>query len=222
MFNLFKKVHKDESLEEQKADLSKYPTQTFQECVEGLGCDEIPGAIGVFGNVPVNPIPVNGPIGEIKYLSRLRVKHGPGFIFHRIGSVRISDTTNPIDVFEIVSIDGHVWDILYLDMYHPRRSVKAPKGYEFALFHEIYSKLSIGYGLTDRDILFPFNIPKIIEKRYDLLGTGIMGKKLAEQLQEILGDGQKFKRPKDHEEKLREVVASLSPTSYFEMNVSFP
>ena len=42
--------------------------------LNGQNCDKIPGASGEFGRDPTNPIPVNGPIGEILYLSQLRTE----------------------------------------------------------------------------------------------------------------------------------------------------
>jgi hypothetical protein len=37
-------------------------------------------------------------------------------MFHRLGSL------GGIDAYEVVSLDGEVWDILFLDLYHPRKS----------------------------------------------------------------------------------------------------
>jgi hypothetical protein len=71
-----------------------------------------------FGLTVENPVPVNGQLGELTYLSRLRTPNGDGFVFHRIGS---EDT---IDLYELLSFSGDIRFIAYLDMYHPRRSRK--------------------------------------------------------------------------------------------------
>ena len=42
--------------------------------LQGAAIDEINGGEGPFGKNPCNPIPVNGPLGEITYLSRLLTK----------------------------------------------------------------------------------------------------------------------------------------------------
>jgi hypothetical protein len=220
MFNfLFKKTNKDESLEEQRAYLLESSSEISRYILEGDSCDEIKGAFGEFGKEATNPIPVNGPRGEIKYLNRLHVKNGPGLIYHRTGSINASNNVNNIDVFEIVSLSGDVWDILYFDMYHPRRSTKKPKGYEFDEFHEVFSRMPIGFGTTQRDNVFPFGVPQIIESKQDIFKGIISCKGLARNLREIIGDGQKFKRPKEQEEKLKKVAPSLESSSYFEIDL---
>ena len=95
--------------------------------LQGAAIDEINGGEGPFGKNPCNPIPVNGPLGEITYLSRLLTKsEGQPLFFHRLGS------RQNIDVYEVVSWDGSVWDILYFDYYHKGKTRKAPEDYTFA------------------------------------------------------------------------------------------
>lgn len=85
----------------------------------------IPGAIGDFGRTITNPIPVNGPLGEITYLSRLLIQEtGEKLFFHRLGSCN-----DHIDVYEMISISGNYYDVLYLDMYYLHKSRLVPKGY---------------------------------------------------------------------------------------------
>jgi hypothetical protein len=55
-----------------------------------------------------NPIPVNGPIGELAYLSKLETVQGERILFHRIGTV------NMIDVLEAVTFSGSEWFILFI------------------------------------------------------------------------------------------------------------
>lgn len=91
----------------------------------GPAIDQLPDAAGEFGHDVRNPVPVNGPVGEALYLSSLS-PDGDQFIFaHRLGS------KGKIDVFETVSADGRRWDLLFLSLYHPRKSRKAPAGYSF-------------------------------------------------------------------------------------------
>ena len=97
---------------------------SFAESVKGApALDRIPGGSGDFGLRVTNPIPVNGPVGECAYLSRLETLSGERLLFHRLGA------DNGIDVFEAVTFSGLSWHILFLDMYHPRRSRLAPKGF---------------------------------------------------------------------------------------------
>ncbi|MBQ7454037.1 MAG: hypothetical protein IJS69_03160 [Selenomonadaceae bacterium] len=86
--------------------------------------DEWPEAKGKFGRTPTNPILTNRTWGEITYLSRLETADGQRMIFHRLGSV-----AGAIDAFELVSVDGKFFDVLYVDMYHHNCSRKAPTGY---------------------------------------------------------------------------------------------
>ena len=66
---------------------------------------------------------MNGPVGELLYLSRLETAGGVAIAFHRLGAI------DEIDVFEIASEDGRHWDVLYLSLYFPRKSKHVPSGY---------------------------------------------------------------------------------------------
>jgi len=104
--------------------------------VGGINCDVLPGAKGEFGRAVTNPIPVNGPLGEILYLSRLRTSPGwrqlssSPIMFHR---VRAEDgLVGAVDVFEVLSLDGKIHEELFLSLYHPRKSNRTPTGYVLA------------------------------------------------------------------------------------------
>lgn len=194
MFNFFKPKFKDESLEDQRKDLEKYPDMLMEAALKGLDCDVLPNATGEFGKTITNPIPVNGPTGEIKYLNRLGTSDG-GLIFHRLGSY------NEVDIYEVVSHGGKFWDILYLDMAHPRRSTKAPSGYAFKKFHEIYSRWTVGYCTNSFDEDFPFGLSRFIERQ---LG-GTLSEKFAKKYEEVVKDRTKFVRPSEHIERLKQI-----------------
>lgn len=83
------------------------------------------------GTTQENAIPVNGVIGELTYLSRLLTSSGVGFFFHRLGSVPGPRGVS-LDAYEIVSFDGAVWDVLYMDMYSLHKTTRAPKGFALA------------------------------------------------------------------------------------------
>ena len=87
--------------------------------------DKDPNGTGPFGFSESNPIPVNGPIGQLAYLSRLETSKNERLLFHRIGAV------NTIDVFEAVTFSGSEWFVLFTDLYHPRRSRATPDGFHF-------------------------------------------------------------------------------------------
>src|SRR6476469_7244258 len=84
-----------------------YPEDDRALLEQNAACDQIPASFGKFGRALTNPIPVNGPIGEVLYLSRLQTENGNAIAFHRLGAIET------VDVFEILSEDGSYWDILY-------------------------------------------------------------------------------------------------------------
>lgn len=192
MFNFFKKKHIDESLEEQRKDLKKFSHDSDNFFPIGIECDELPNTTGEFGRTVTNPIPVNGPIGEIKYLNRLNTEDG-GILFHRLGAI------NSIDIFETVSVNGKYWNILYLDMYHPRRSTKVPNGFSFGKFHEVYSRSVIGFYTTKYDPDFPFGLSPHIKQN---LGEGL-GESFAKRYEAFVQDKSKFVRPQQHIDELK-------------------
>src|SRR3546814_10801196 len=61
---------------------------------------DLPNGSGPFGFTETNPIPVNGPIGQLAYLSRLETQSGQRILFHRLGAI------DKVDVFEAVTFDG--------------------------------------------------------------------------------------------------------------------
>ncbi|MEZ5639939.1 MAG: hypothetical protein R3E92_22670, partial [Burkholderiaceae bacterium] len=50
---------------------------------------------------------------------------GQRILFHRLGAI------GTVDVFEAVSFNGAEWFILFVDLYHPRRSRLTPDGFRF-------------------------------------------------------------------------------------------
>lgn len=113
--------------------------------LEGSAVDYLVNNHETFGLSIENPVPVNGPVGEQTYLSRLRTLDGHGFVFHRLGSEGV------VDIFEAISFDGEHHLEIFMDMYHPRRSRLAIKG--FKLFEEPQAFT----GFTSFQALFPFN-----------------------------------------------------------------
>src|SRR3546814_16452740 len=81
--------------------------------------DKDPNGSGPFGFTETNPIPVNGPIGQLAYLSRLETQSGQRILFHRLGAI------DKVDVFEAVTFDGSGWFIFFFDLYLPRQLGKA-------------------------------------------------------------------------------------------------
>lgn len=166
MFDLFKKkpraIH--EPLELQIADVKKNDPLIVDKILNGIDCDYLPTGEGPFGSVN-NPIPVNGLLGEIKYLGKLRGKTGHPVFFHRIGSVRSTATENLIDKYELVCNDCTQWTHLFFDLYHPRRSNICPEGFSLTPYNEklkmdIPFAFGVDYYISD----FPVGLPNELEK----------------------------------------------------------
>jgi hypothetical protein len=74
MFSFFNKPSIHEPVETQRKEAVASVAAPFRDVLgakylNGLDCDQLPNGRGVFGSLE-NPIPVNGFIGEIKYLVR--------------------------------------------------------------------------------------------------------------------------------------------------------
>ena len=165
MFGLFKK-QTHEPVKQQYADLARYPDIFAQQILGGEDCDQLSNGQGVFGSQS-NPIPVNGALGEIKYLAKLRGKTGNAVFFHRIGSTGSPATENSVDYYEVVCLDGTQWSRLYFDLYHPRRSNHAPDGYTLMPFIKgLGIDLPLGYGINAMVDDFPNGLPDLIASTY--------------------------------------------------------
>src|SRR5665213_84181 len=110
-------------LTDETAQNERYPEILKQQISQKQSVDIVPGATGEFGKCVTNPIPVNGPIGELMYLSALRKYPDDKVIFHRIGS------KGAVDIYEIRSLNDDERSHLFLNMYFPKKSSLAPSGY---------------------------------------------------------------------------------------------
>src|SRR5262245_1158330 len=79
----------DESF--QSGTISEVSREKF---MSGESVDEVPTSFGEFGLTLTNPIPVNGAMGEVAYLSSLRHLGKTNILFHRLGSL------DYIDIYE--------------------------------------------------------------------------------------------------------------------------
>lgn len=96
---------------------------------EGYDSDIIPGAIGEFGFVATNPIPVKGIMGGYAYLENLLFEDGTPITHQRTGSTGADNIENSIDCYKILK-DGIEKSIIYISPYHKKNSAIAPKGFK--------------------------------------------------------------------------------------------
>lgn len=191
----------DESKEEQLAELSREHPMLIKLASEGDDCDMIANAKGDFGYMPSNPIPVNGTIGQMKYLGRLRCSDGAGIIFHRIETIDMNGVEGTVNIFETVCVDGKHWSILCTNIYHPRRSVLTPQGYTFSEFHKTFSRLGFAYGTNRYDKDFPYGLRQFIEEQFNT--------ELAHKYEEVVKNKNKFKKPTNHEKLIEELLFTV-------------
>jgi hypothetical protein len=172
--------------------------------VKGAIYDKDPLGTGPFGLVDSNPIPVNGPLGEMSYLSRLETLSGDRLMFHRLGSIDKKDvvgSTTMVDVYEAVSFPGNQWFIFYVDFYHPRRSRALPDGFKFT------EKVPQFTGFNKFCPNFPYDFAKTksSEGESGLSFAYIPISRVMDGLENGI-----YQRPSAHEAKLKEVKSKLS------------
>ena len=150
-----------------------------------------------YGVDPRDPIRVNGPIGELVYISRLTNERGSGFIGHRLGSIR------GLDVFEVVSTDFNDWFILWFDMYWSAKDLHAPSGLRLSKPSEPWPDGGApGLSATNRFVAkFPDEYwPEILVSTKEHLGFPIVKPFLK------LLNSRSAERPSEHSRLLQDVV----------------
>src|SRR6266403_235096 len=198
MFSLFKKQIHD-PVEKQQNDLRNEPIAPY--AMAGVDCDGLPGAGGPFGLSYNNPIPVNGLIGVYKYLGKLLSSSGVIFYFHRLGSLRSDVTQHPVDAYEVVDMNGQNWDILFVDIYHPRRSNKTPLGFQYKTYDKKLGDIPFAFGVDIFCSRFPYDLPESIEQRNNLPA-------FARKVRDRVARGG-FDRPENHALKVQAIRAKL-------------
>jgi hypothetical protein len=108
-------------LDDEAAQNNALPENLRNGLLQNAACDQIPNGFGEFGRTVTNPRPVNGPVGELLYLSRLERYDGVPIAFHRLGA------HGNVDIFETVSENGRHWDLICLSLYYPRKSRACPQ-----------------------------------------------------------------------------------------------
>jgi hypothetical protein len=162
----FDEIHESRIL--QRSEIQEaYPEPMSSWILSGTSVDKLEHTTGDFGTRN-NPIPVNGHIGEIKYLSKLRTKLGNSQLcFHRTGSHDSDATERPVDAFEVISLDGIFRRVIYFDFYHPRRSTSAPNGlYLKPVGGSAEKDTPWGYGVGHLLVDFPSTLPEALVSEY--------------------------------------------------------
>lgn len=159
--------------------------------------DERPDGQGAFGLDERNPIPVNGAIGELSYLSKLETSNGERMMFHRVGAI------NTVDVFEAVTYSGSGWYIFFVDYYHPRRSRKAPSGFQIANEPRQFS----GFHNFCRNFPYDFADAKQASAEFLRMAYIPLGNVMPQIEKKV------FTRPMNHKAKLDIVMSKMTSRS---------
>jgi hypothetical protein len=187
-------------LDDEVGQNNALPENLRQVLTQNHHCDKIPNGFGEFGRTLTNPVPVNGPMGELVYLSRLETADGVPIAFHRLGAF------GNVDIFEIVSENGRYWDVLYVSLYYPRKSRVVPSGYRMM---GDQSRRSLIRGTTLQVGDFPQGIFRaVLECTGRMVGTPIADTRL-----KALESRNDIIRPGKHLENLRRIKFS-SHTSF--------
>lgn len=196
---IFEKI--SEFMGDENLQNSKYAPTIRDRIVGGLDVDRLPHATGEFGRVAENPVPVNGVLGELIYLSLLKTRDtSQRLLFHRLGSVE------SIDVYETVSIDGRKWDILFLSLYHPRKSRKAPAGYVLAEPHS----QPLLYGTNLWIERFPYGLQDAIRQTTEeKIGIPLRPPQVRQAEESV-----RFQRPQEHEEQIKIALAHVQSIAF--------
>ncbi|MDP3113911.1 MAG: hypothetical protein Q8M98_03950 [Candidatus Cloacimonadaceae bacterium] len=170
------------------SDLSFFANQGM---IIPKGCSKVLGGYGDFGSI-TNPVPVNGIVGEFMYLNRLRSKlNGTGFLFHRLGSFESIVTKTPIDIYEMVTIDGSEWHQICLCPYYPKRSLCTPSYARLYPWNQMSEALRVmskfGFGVNSIVSEFPLGLPEAMRESniHKALGTSMVNT-LVRKVEEIL------------------------------------
>ena len=184
---IFKKIYK--CLTDEEFQNTLMPDALQQIVNKNSAVDELPDASGEFGKCLENPIPVNGPIGEVIYLSNIVTDAGERIFAHRLSS------KDGIDIFETVSFDGTSWDILFFYFYYPRKSKKIPNGYKPG------NDPSQIYATNQKSNDFPKNMVNEIRQTFnDFFGISLIHPDVRLSLEKYT-----YVRPENHLRKLKEL-----------------
>jgi len=200
--NAFESINRILSDEDHQNNLMQSPIKEL--ITGGVSFDRNPMGSGPFGYAETNSIPVNGPLGELAYLSRLETLSGERIMFHRLGSINCKDmagNTNTVDAFEAVSFDGKEWFILYLDFYHPKRSREYPQGFKET------SAVPQFCGFNKYAANFPYDFREMKEAEQKT-GLSMAYLPLSRVMPQI--DAKMFNRPDSHLAKLNDVKKRLT------------
>ncbi len=103
-----------------------------------------------------------------------------------------------IDVYEVVSVDRAQWEVLYFDLYHPRKSRVAPTGLRLSPDMWI---LATNYKLDD----FPRGIRSAVSRSTrEFIGLPVVSPTLFDEA--AVGE---FQRPVEQAGKVRQLEALL-------------
>lgn len=96
-----------------------------------------------YGFVPKKPIYTNGIDGQEQYLQALRTIAGEPITWERRGSMSVEGVSGMIDIYDTFLPSGAIYRTLYINMYSPQSSKKAPIGFYYDLTSGLATKAPV-------------------------------------------------------------------------------
>ena len=136
-----------------------------------------------------------------KYLTKLCSPSLHKLFFHRLGSLLNEINNHPIDAYEIVNQIGTIWDIIFIDFYHPRRSNLAPQGYSLKPYNKKIGDMPFAFGVNIYCNDFPNDLPEKIKTHNGLIA---FARKVSSSIQE-----NNFSPPESHKLKVITIESKI-------------
>ncbi len=207
MFNIKKEKIIHDNLEKQRQELMNLENEEVCElAISNANADRLENSRGDFGHFYKNPILTNGNYGTLIYLGKILNDKTKSFIlFHKIGSIENTlSNVGFIDIYEILDETGTCWDILFIDMYHPRRSNLIPNGYVFLEYDKEIGDINRAMGTTRKCKNFPFDLTTHLISDFNK-----KNKEVTEIFNKWQKEGVKIERPEEHAKKIKAIEEIL-------------
>lgn len=126
-----------------------------------------------------NPILLNSAPRTLEYLEKLRTQEGSPICFHRVGSYSSTAVENPVDRYEILSLDNKVQSELHFSMYSLTYTSKTPPNFylDESYGNDFGTTINGGFGSNFMVADFPNGLLGLLKQAYgDELGAAFQEK----------------------------------------------
>ncbi len=201
MFKTKKEKIIHDTIEKQMQELMNLENEDVCDlAISNTNEDKLSNSRGNFGHFYKNPILTNGNYGTLVYLGKMINDKTKSFIlFHKIGSIdNTLSNVGLIDIYEVLDETGTCWDILFVDMYHPRRSNLIPNGYVFLEYDREVGDINRAMGTTKKCKNFPFDLTTHLISDFNK-----KNKEVTLLYKKWEKEGVEISRPEEHAKKIK-------------------